>query len=40
MGLFDKITAKNFNAFAQKHYDDPNVKTLRTSMKTCVGLDI
>ena len=23
MGLFDKITAKNFNAYAQKHYDDP-----------------
>ena len=40
MGLFDKITAKNFNAFAQKHYDDFNVRTLRTSMKTCVGLDI
>ena len=22
MGLFDKITAKNFNAYAMKHYDD------------------
>ena len=23
MGLFDKLNAKNFTAFAMKHYDDP-----------------
>ena len=28
MGLFDKITAKNFNAFAQKHYDDPQCEDI------------
>ena len=28
MGLFDKITAKNFNAYAQKHYDDPQCEDI------------
>ena len=28
MGLFDKITAKNFQAFAMKHYDDPQCEDL------------
>jgi len=23
MGLFDKLTAKNFSAFALQNYDDP-----------------
>lgn len=28
MGLFDKITAKNFNAYAMKHYDDPQCEDI------------
>ena len=28
MSLFDKITAKNFQAFALKHYDDPQCESL------------
>ena len=28
MSLFDKITAKNFQAFAMKHYDDPQCEDL------------
>ena len=28
MGLFDKITAKNFNAYAMKHYDDPQCEDM------------
>lgn len=28
MGLFDKITAKNFNAYATKHYDDPQCEDI------------
>ena len=28
MSLFDKITAKNFQAFAMKHYDDPQCDDL------------
>lgn len=28
MGLFDKITAKNFQAFAMKHYDDPQCEDI------------
>jgi len=28
MSLFDKITAKNFNAFALKNYDDPQCEDL------------
>ena len=28
MGLFDKITANNFNAFGQKHYDDPQCEDI------------
>ena len=28
MGLFDKITAKNFNAYEQKHYDDPQCEDI------------
>jgi hypothetical protein len=28
MSLFDKITAKNFNAFALKNYDDPQCEDI------------
>ena len=28
MSLFDKITAKNFQAFAMKHYDDPQCEDM------------
>ena len=28
MGLFDKITAKNFSAYAMKHYDDPQCEDI------------
>ena len=28
MSLFDKITAKNFNAFAMKHYEDPQCEDI------------
>lgn len=28
MSLFDKLTAKNFNAFAMKHYDDPQCEDI------------
>jgi len=28
MGLFDKLTAKNFNAYAMKHYDDPQCENI------------
>ena len=28
MGLFDKITAKNFQAFAMKYYDDPQCEDI------------
>ena len=28
MGLFDKITIKNFNAFALQHYDDPQCEDI------------
>ena len=28
MSLFDKITAKNFQSFALKHYDDPQCESL------------
>ena len=28
MSLFDKITAKNFQAFAMKHYDDPQCEDI------------
>jgi hypothetical protein len=28
MGLFDKITAKNFNAYALHHYDDPQCESV------------
>ena len=28
MSLFDKITAKNFQAYAMKHYDDPQCEDL------------
>jgi hypothetical protein len=28
MGLFDKITAKNFNAYAHKLYDDPQCEDI------------
>lgn len=28
MGLFDKLTAKNFNAYAMKHYDDPQCEDI------------
>ena len=28
MGLFDKITAKNFNAYAHKHYDNPQCEDI------------
>lgn len=28
MGLFDKITAKNFSSYAMKHYDDPQCEDL------------
>lgn len=28
MSLFDKLTAKNFSAFAMKHYDDPQCESL------------
>jgi len=28
MGLFDKLTNKNFSAFAMKHYDDPQCEDI------------
>ena len=28
MSLFDKITAKNFSAYAMKHYDDPQCEDI------------
>jgi len=28
MSLFDKITAKNFTAYAMKHYDDPQCEDI------------
>ena len=28
MSLFDKITAKNFQAYAMKHYDDPQSESV------------
>jgi len=28
MGLFDKLTNKNFTAFAMKHYDDPQCEDI------------
>jgi len=28
MGLFDKITTKNFSAYALKHYDDPQCEDM------------
>ena len=28
MSLFDKLTAKNFSAFALKHYDDPQCEDM------------
>ena len=28
MSLFDKITAKNFSAYAMKHYDDPQCEDM------------
>ena len=28
MSLFDKITAKNFTAYAMKHYDDPQCEDM------------
>jgi hypothetical protein len=28
MGLFDKLTPKNFSAFAMKHYDDPQCEDI------------
>jgi hypothetical protein len=28
MGLFDKITTKNFNAYALHHYDDPQCESV------------
>jgi len=28
MSLFDKITAKNFQAYAMKHYDDPQCESV------------
>ena len=28
MSLFDKLTAKNFQAYAMKHYDDPQCQDL------------
>lgn len=28
MGLFDKITNKNFTAYAMKHYDDPQCEDI------------
>ena len=28
MSLFDKITAQNFNAFAMKHYEDPQCEDI------------
>lgn len=28
MSLFDKLTAKNFSAYAMKHYDDPQCESL------------
>ena len=28
MGLFDKLTPKNFSAYAMKHYDDPQCEDI------------
>lgn len=28
MGLFDKLTQKNFSAYAMKHYDDPQCEDM------------
>ena len=28
MGLFDKLTSKNFQAFAMKYYDDPQCEDI------------